>query len=41
MALVKLKTIWTPLMLFGIRIFKDDYQKYYIKVFNRDIKKLG
>jgi hypothetical protein len=41
MALVRLKSIWTPLHLFGVKFFKDDYQKYYIKIFNREIKKLN
>ncbi|WP_268870736.1 hypothetical protein [Alkalihalobacillus hemicellulosilyticus] len=41
MPLVRLKSIWTPLMLVGIKLLKDDYGAYYIKVWGSDLKKLG
>ncbi|WP_272913734.1 hypothetical protein [Halalkalibacter okhensis] len=40
MPLIRVKPIWTPLSLFGIKLLKDDENKYYIRIFNGQMKKL-
>lgn len=42
MPLVQLKEIYTPLRLFGIRVFRDQHdRKLYIKGWKRSIKRLS
>ncbi|MDT8860354.1 hypothetical protein N0O92_08920 [Alkalihalobacillus sp. MEB130] len=40
MPLIRVKTIWTPLALLGIKLLKDDEGRYYIRVFGGEMKKI-
>ncbi|WP_283246004.1 hypothetical protein [Bacillus suaedae] len=41
MPLVRMKRIWTPLTLIGIKLSKDDEGSYYVRFWSSNLKKIS
>ncbi|MFC0558413.1 hypothetical protein [Halalkalibacter alkalisediminis] len=41
MPLISVKPVWTPLALIGEKLLKDTEDRYYIKFWRGELKKIG